>query len=168
MRAGSHAFLWGGFGPADRHPSVHFVDSTPFRGASIAHSVPPMKGEVPAARAEGFETQTSAAPIYGGQQSLTKPAAAKSAMPTGVFRRIPENRRNQPLQSMAADFVFCPAAASGTGHCPAAAAQVGNADRSFPEDSGKPKKPAASICGGWFRVLSGGSKRQSALPTGLT
>ena len=41
-------------------------------------------------------------------------------------------RRTQPLQYMAAGFVFCPAAANGTGHCPA-----------------------------------GGSKWQSALPTGL-
>jgi len=26
----------------------------------------------------------------------------------------------------------------------------------FPENSGKPKKPAVPIYGGWFRVLSGG------------
>ena len=32
--------------------------------------------------------------------------------------------------------------------------------------SEKPKKPAARIYGGWFRVLLGGSKWQSALPTG--
>ena len=44
----------------------------------------------------------------------------------------PARRRTQPLQYMAAGFVFCPAAANGTGHCPA-----------------------------------GGSKWQSALPTGL-
>ena len=42
---------------------------------------------------------------------------------------------------------------------------TGNAGMSFPENSGKPEKPAASIYGGWFRVLSGGSKWQSALPT---
>ena len=39
-------------------------------------------------------------------------------MPAGVFRGIPENRRTQPLQSMAAGFVFCPATAGGSGHCP--------------------------------------------------
>ena len=54
---------------------------------------------------------------------------------------------------------------------------TGSAGVSFPEKSGKPKKPAAPIYGGWFRVLSGGSYRgqaqpagskwQSALPTGL-
>ena len=37
---------------------------------------------------------------------------------------------------------------------------------SFPVNSGKPKNPAASICGGWVRVLSGGSKWPSAPPTG--
>ncbi|MDD7412317.1 MAG: hypothetical protein PUK86_03715, partial [bacterium] len=45
-------------------------------------------------------------------------------------------------------------------------ARVGNADKSFSENSGKPKKPAAPIYGGWFRVLSGGSRWLSALPTG--
>ena len=43
--------------------------------------------------------------------------------------------------------------------------RVGNADRSFSENSGKPEKSAAPIYGGWFRVLSGGSKWPSALPT---
>ena len=45
-------------------------------------------------------------------------------------------------------------------------ARVGSADLSFPENTGKPKKSAASIYGGWFRVLSGGSMWLSALPTG--
>ena len=45
-------------------------------------------------------------------------------------------------------------------------ARIGNADKSFSENSGKPEKSAASIYGGWFRVLSGGSRWQSALPTG--
>ncbi len=59
------------------------------------------------------------------------PGTAWPATLAGVFRGSPENRRNQPLQSMAADFVFCPAAAggcrprrpaaSGSGHCPAGA-----------------------------------------------
>ena len=46
-------------------------------------------------------------------------ALPESATPTRVFRRIPENRRNQPLQSMAAGFVCYPVEAGGTGHCPA-------------------------------------------------
>ncbi|MDD7413099.1 MAG: hypothetical protein PUK86_07755, partial [bacterium] len=45
-------------------------------------------------------------------------------------------------------------------------ARVGNADRSFPGNPGKSEKSAAPIYGGWFRVLSGGSRWQSALPTG--
>ena len=67
-------------------------------------------------------------------------ALPESAMPTGVFRGIPENRRNQPLQFMAAGFVSCPAAAGGsrpcrpaaigTGHCPVERAA---AFSSFPE-----------------------------------
>ena len=44
-------------------------------------------------------------------------------------------------------------------------ARVGSADLSFPENTGKPKKSAASIYGGWFRVLSGGSMWLSVLPT---
>ena len=46
------------------------------------------------------------------------PGTAWPAMLAGVFRGIPENRRTQPLQSMAAGFVFCPATAGGSGHCP--------------------------------------------------
>ena len=45
-------------------------------------------------------------------------------------------------------------------------AQVGNADKSFSENSGKPKKLGTLIYGPQFRVLSGGSKWLSALPTG--
>ena len=48
-------------------------------------------------------------------------APPESATPTRVFRRIPENRRNQPLQFMAAGFVFYPAAAGGSRHCRPAA-----------------------------------------------
>ena len=43
-------------------------------------------------------------------------------------------------------------------------ARVGNADKSFSENSEKPEKSAAPIYGGWFRVLSGGSKWNRALP----
>ena len=75
------------------------------------------------------DSKTLAAPIYGGQWSSIEPAAAggcrlslfASAMPTLNPWRIPWIRRNQPLQFMAAGFVFYPAVASGTGHCPAAA-----------------------------------------------
>ncbi len=35
-----------------------------------------------------------------------------------IFRRFLEIRRNRPLQSMAAGFVCCPAAAGGSGPCP--------------------------------------------------
>ena len=82
---------------------------------------------------------------------------------------------------MAAGFVFCSAAAggcrhcrpeaTGTGHCPAAAAggyrhcRPGSAGRSFPGNPGKPKNPRASIYGSRVRVLSGGSRWLSALPT---
>ena len=45
-------------------------------------------------------------------------------------------------------------------------ARVGNADRSFSENSGKPEKLGTPIYGPQFRVLSGGSKWLSALPTG--
>ena len=48
-------------------------------------------------------------------------ALPESATPTRVFRRIPENRRNQPLQSMAAGFVCYPAAAGGCRPCRPAA-----------------------------------------------
>ena len=47
-------------------------------------------------------------------------------------------------------------------------ARVGNAGMSFSENSGKPKKLGTLIYGPQFRVLSGGSRRLSALPTGLT
>ena len=55
-----------------------------------------------------------------------------------------------------------PAAADGTrpcsgGQCPPVNPQASLADS---------KNPAAPIYGGWVRVLSGGSNRQSALPTG--
>ena len=40
----------------------------------------------------------------------------------------------------------------------------GNADMSFPVNSGKPKNPAAPIYGSWVRVLSGGSKCVQAQP----
>ena len=51
-------------------------------------------------------------------------------------------------------------------HAPRAIARVGNADRSFSENSGKPEKLGTLIYGSQFRVLSGGSKWLSALPTG--
>ena len=43
-------------------------------------------------------------------------------------------------------------------------ARVGSADRKSAENSADSKKPAAPIYGGWFRVLSGGSKWSRALP----
>ena len=47
--------------------------------------------------------------------SSIEPAAAGGCRhcPVINLRRIPQIRRNQPLQSMAAGFVFCPAAATG-------------------------------------------------------
>ena len=36
------------------NPSVAFSGSSPFKGALIAPTVPPLKGEVPAAQAVGF------------------------------------------------------------------------------------------------------------------
>ena len=65
----------------------------------------------------------------------------------------------------------CAAAGGCRLSLPAASASrlslAGNAGVSFPEKSGKPKTPAALMYGGWGRVLFGGSKRVSALPTGL-
>ena len=46
----------------------------------------------------------------------------------------------------------------------ALSARVGSADKSFSENSGKPKKSAALVYGGWFRALSHGSRRVQALP----
>ena len=79
-------------------PSVAFGDSSPFQGSLYDVLMPPLKGEVPATRAEGFA----------------------EAMPTNVFRASP----------------------------------------------GKPEKLGTRIYGPQFRVLSGGSQWQSALPTG--
>ena len=45
-------------------------------------------------------------------------------------------------------------------------ARSGNAGVSFPGKPGKPKKQAALIYGGWFRVLFGGSNRVQAQPAG--
>ena len=72
--------------------------------------------------------------MRGSNRVQALPAGSRwnRALPGGnadqSFPEIPENRRNQPLQFMAADFVFCPAAATGcrlslpaaggTGHCP--------------------------------------------------
>ena len=95
------------------------------------------------------DSQTLAAPAYGGQRSSTEPAAAtgcrlslpggsrwlralpESATPTVNPRRISWIRRPWPLQPMAANGrrqnprqqpgagSACPAAAGGSGHCPA-------------------------------------------------
>ena len=53
----------------------------------------------------------------GGRGSTLPAPLPESAMPTGVFRRIPENRRNWGLQFMVPNFVCCPAAASGCRPC---------------------------------------------------
>ena len=88
-------------------------------------------------------------------------ALPESATPTRVFRRIPENRRNQPLQFMAAGFVFCPAAAGGSRPCRPATPTVN--PRGIPWirrirelESMVPE----------FVARTRGSKWQSALPTG--
>ena len=86
---------------------------------------------------------------------------------------------------MAPGFVCYSAAAGGTGHCPACRQQTNfggglgerEANAEPPparggqrpplqsaEDSADSKNPAALIYGGWVRVLSGGSKRNRALP----
>ena len=46
--------------------------------------------------------------------------------------------------------------------------RVGSADRQSARNPADSKKPAASIYGGWFRVLSGGSKWNRALPGRLS
>ena len=51
------------------NPSVAFSDSSPFRRACNNASMPPLKGEVPAARAVGLYSKTLAASIYGGPGS---------------------------------------------------------------------------------------------------
>ena len=65
--------------------------------------------------------ENSGSPIYASRirrQNQLKLVRACSACTTINLRRSPQIRRNQPLQCMAADFVCCPAAASGTGHYP--------------------------------------------------
>ena len=74
-------------------------------------------------------------------------ALPESATPTRVFRRIPENRRNQPLQSMAAGFVCYPAAAGGCRHCLPAASGSGHCPVSLPRparrrSTGQASRPA--------------------------
>ena len=88
-------------------------------------------------------------------------ALPESATPTKVFRRIPENRRNQPLQFMAAGFVSCPAAASGAGHCPVERAA---ALSSSPEFFDKLKRPPAVRRS--FFVRRAGSRARSASSAG--
>ena len=90
-------------------------------------------------------------------------ALPESATPTVNSRRILWIRRMRELESMVPEFV---ARTRGSRWSRALPARVGNADKSFSENSGKPKKPAAPLYGGWFRVLSGGSRWLSALPTG--
>ena len=72
------------------------------------------------------DSKKPAAPIYGGWfRVLFGGSKWNRALPGGSadrsFPGIPENRRIRGLQSMVPEFVCCPAAASGTGHCPAAA-----------------------------------------------
>ena len=74
-------------------------------------------------------------------------ALPESATPTRVFRRIPENRRNQPLQSMAAGFVCYPAAAGGCRPCRPAASGSGHCPVSLPRparrrSTGRASRPA--------------------------
>ena len=55
----------------------------------------------------------------GGARSGSgvSPSGGAEAMPTDNLRGSPQIRRTQPLQSMAAEFVCYPAAASGCRHC---------------------------------------------------
>ena len=124
-------------------------------------------------------TKKSTAPIYGGRfRVLSGGSRWKRALPAVSlawhYHRVFRIRRNRPLQSMAVDFVCCCAAAGGSGHCPvvccpAAAGGAGSACR-FPcvalsQGLQNTKKSTALIYGGRFRVLSGGSRWPSALPT---
>ncbi len=109
----------------------------------------------------------------GGAQSEAEPPPASPSRQCrpSICGESPQIRRNQPLQSMAADFVFCLAAATGSRPCRPAATGCRLSLPAVPTFNlrGKPadsKKSAALIYGGWFRVLSGGSRWLSALPTG--
>ena len=75
----------------------------------------------------------------------------QSALPTGSRRVQAQPARRQQVAVGTAD---------------RQQVRAGNADRSFPENSGKPEKLGTLIYGPQFRVLSGGSKWLSALPTG--
>ena len=116
----------------------------------------------------------------GGRGSTLPAPLPESAMPTGVFRRIPENRRNWGLQFMVPNFVCCPAAASGSRHCRPAAASgcrpcrpiASGCRLSLPQllrgtasESLQTKNPEASIYGRRIRLGLGGSRWLSALPT---
>ena len=114
---------------------------------------------------EGFNLWPS-----GSSIECAAAGGCRLGLPGMSFPGIPENRRNQPLQSMAADFVCYPAAA-------------GACRLSLPAASGsRPCRPAAPAINpqGILRIRrirelqfmvpefvarTGGSKWQSALPT---
>ena len=103
--------------------------SSPFKGACTICPVPPLKGEVPAKRTEGFADaefgnlnlrfpdsspepaeagayrQTSVGGWGSAKRSGASPSQHDSATPTNVFRGIPENRRIRELESMVPEFV---------------------------------------------------------------
>ena len=147
---------------------------------------PPLKGEVAAKRTEGLPNeeirnlnlwfpiscsirrQQPGAGSACRQQVAVGPADRQQVAP-GTARR-----RNQPLQCMAADFVCCPAAASGSRPCRPAAG--GSGHRPAAASGSRPCRPAASgtgHCPGRF-ALSPSEKQvvyakrsEGAFPQGL-
>ena len=81
----------------------------------------------------------------------------QSALPTG-------SKRNRALPG-AQTSVGVWGSAKRSGASPSQP-RVGSADRSFPGASGKPENSGTPIYGSRIRVRIGGSKWQSALPTG--
>ena len=105
-------------GRCPTEPLCRLRRQLPFQESLYGVLMPPQKREVPAVRAVGFANEEVGDSNLWFPNSSIEPAAASgsghcpAATPTSNPQGILRIRRNQPLQSMAAGFVFCPAAAS--------------------------------------------------------
>ena len=86
------------------NPSVAFGDSSPFRRAYNDASMPPLKGEVPAARAVGF-TFAEFEEISRSNLWRLGSCAVRRQRRLMISRKLLEIRRIQELQSMVPEFV---------------------------------------------------------------
>ena len=163
--------------PCRPNPSVASRRQLPFQESLYDAPMPPLKGEVPAARAEGFIKADPEGFNLWPSGSSIEPAAGRTGRCPSRQRRHAfsgEARKTEdPSRFNVWRLGSCAIRRKQAGVGPAdrrqaelGAARVGSADMSFPGKPGKPKTPAALMYGGWGRVLSGGSKRVSALPTG--